>query len=321
MNGAVNACLMQDITRATTNMYTAFLLLIGLIGCSPAALFIDGPIVQGLFIAYTALAVAIVGVSIRPVEAKHFSEIMWPAAILAAIPAAWMLFQILPMPVNKLVHPIWLSAQAALDEPVTGSISIDRGATLRAFGRYCFVVGIFLVAVAVAIDRTRAELLLFLLAGLTTVAAVVLIVTGLAGSILLDDIIGSEAMTSITSVAALGVIINTAAAVRTIERYETRRTTLDAAFYGSMRTFVICLIAFAICGLAIIFFSTTQVIYTAASGFAVFAMIMITRRLDLRLWENAVIFVIAVGVMIIIATTKLGRRRYHSSICKILCVA
>ena len=287
-------------------MQIAFFLLIGLIGVSPVFCIINGPIIHGFLSAYTAMAVAIVGLSIRPGEAGYLSQIIRPIFVLAIVPAIWMLIQMLPIPISGLVHPIWTSAEAALHDPVIGSISIDRGATFLALINYCFGAGVFFVALAVTIDRVRAAFVLFGLASITTFAAVMLIGYDLGSATLFTEITRPATRDSLIAVAAFGVIINAAAVDYVVERYETRRATLDVPFSRFVRALVLCLGALAICLIAIIIFTSAPVIFATTSGFATFVIIVIIRRLEFDLWVNAVIAITALIIAIAIIFTNSG---------------
>jgi hypothetical protein len=214
-----------------------------------------------------------------------------------------MLIQILPIPIDRLIHPIWLSARGALDQSVIGSISIDRGATLVALLRYCCIAGVAFIAAAVTIDRLRAEFVLLWLAGLTTLAGVLLIAIGLSQARLFDIAISPDTSISITALAALSVILNATAALRTIERYETRRTTPGASFFRFISVLCIWFVALVICLITIILFSPAPVIFATLSGLAMFLLIMIIRRIGLRLWENVAIIVVALAVLVAIPVT------------------
>lgn len=282
-------------------MQPAFLLLIGLIGISPAFLFVDGLIIHGLLAALAAVAITIIALSIRPGEAEYFSKIFRPIAILALIVPAWMLIQILPIPFSYVVHPIWLSAQSALDRPVIGSISIDNGATILAFARYCSIAGVVFISAAVTIDRMRAELALFFLAGVTTFAAVILIAAGLGTTNFFNESLDANTIGSITNLAALGAIVNATNAIRVFERHELRRTPSDSSTVKFIGGLAICTAAFAVCLGAIVFVTAPPIIFATASGLATFVIFVILRRLDLRTWENTLIVLAAVAVMIMIA--------------------
>ena len=96
----------------------------------------------------------------------------------AAVPALWLLFQVLPLRV--LVHPIWMSAEKALGHPVHGAVSIDPGAGLIALGQYLSMCAVTAVSAAVAVDRQRAEWILF---ALTAAAAAIALI------VLTDDLV------------------------------------------------------------------------------------------------------------------------------------
>ena len=167
-------------------MRTAYLLLLGLIGISPALLIVDGPMIHALLVAYAAVAVALVGALIRPGEAGHLASVIRPIAIIAAILAVWLMVQMIPLPIKSWAHPIWAGAETALGTPIASGITIDPGATLVAICRYFSAIAILFVATAVTIDRMRAERVLFWLVGVTTVAAVVQIIHGLVAFEFLD---------------------------------------------------------------------------------------------------------------------------------------
>ena len=188
-------------------MFPAPLFLVLLIVTTPVILLFDGPIIHGLVIAAAAVSVAIVALRIRPGEAGFLSTVIRPMAIVAAIPALWMLFQVLPLKTVGLDNPIWESAAAALGRPLAGSISIDPGATLISLARYLSAVAIAFVAAAVAVDRRRAEWILFALTAATTIIALMVLAAGLGNFTFLSNSVGSPASAATTDSAALGIIL------------------------------------------------------------------------------------------------------------------
>ena len=152
-------------------MLVSFLLLILLVATTPVSLFLEGPLERAAAALAAAVAVAAVGVFVRAGEGGHLAKLLRPWAAVVAVPALWMLIQALPMPVPGLAHPIWASAAVGLDVPLIGAISIDPGMTLVGLGRYLFAVAVLGVATAIAIDRRRAEWMLYLLTGATAVMA------------------------------------------------------------------------------------------------------------------------------------------------------
>jgi hypothetical protein len=273
-----------------------FRILYLLIAASPAIAFVDGAIVHGLVAVAISIALGAIARGVRPGEADHLAGLLRPAAAVFAIPAAWMLIQTIPVPAG-LVNPIWASAASALGQSILGSIGIDRGATLVSFIRYLAVVGIGFTAVAVAIDRRRAETLLFWLNGSTGVAAALLVIrnvsdmTSLAGA---DDVSGWAQ--PLASISALGTVIASCAAIRAFERYETRRSAHDMTFGKFARGFAIALCSLAICWIALL--GRPALLFAAACGAAALALIELTRRLGLGRWISAA----TAGVAVIVAS-------------------
>ena len=152
-------------------MFFTLAILVLLILATPVTIIFDGPIIQGVVAAVAAVSVGMIAVRIRPGEAGFLSNVIRPVAVIAAVPAIWMLIQVIPMQNVGLAHPVWKSAAAALGHPLAGSISIDPGATLISFARYLSAAAIAFVAAAMAIDRRRAEWVLLALTTATTLIA------------------------------------------------------------------------------------------------------------------------------------------------------
>lgn len=280
----------------SSGMLSAFRLLVLLIGLSPLFLATDSLLIHGIIGAYVALMVFIVAWSIRPGEAAFLSGLIRPAVLFAIVPAAWIVIQALPLPISGLQHPIWISAQAALGKPVLGSISISPGATLLGLARYFSVCGLFFVAAAVSIDRLRAEAVLFWLAGVTTLMALLLIVHDLGGFLFLGEISSIGPRASITAAASLGTVLTGATVIYAIERYETRRSRAD---FGH-RLFIVIVAtaigAFAVCWIAIVFFTSSSAVFAALSGVGAFALIVGFRRLGLGSRMGLLLAAVAIAV-------------------------
>lgn len=289
-------------------MQLGFYFLIGLVGFSPALLFFSSPLTAGVLVAYAAVAVAVIGFSIRPGEAGYLTRTVRPLFLCALVPAAWILVQTLPLPTSTLVHPIWISAQAALDSSIWGSISIDRGSTLMAFISYAFAASVVFISAAVAIDRSRADDLLFWLTFITTFAALIFVVLQLgAGNSLvpIEFMVPADSWIALT---ALGVILNVAAAMRAIERYETRRSSQNASFNKFGLTLIAYVAAAAFCAVAIFAFAGTPTAFAMVFGLVTFGVVVIIRRLGLGPWVNIVfvLTIIVVGATIIVTHWQSG---------------
>jgi hypothetical protein len=102
---------------------------------------------QGLLAGSIAVALGITAQTLRSSETEFLVSIFRPLAALAPVPALWMVVQLPPL--KLFAHPIWQSAETALEHPIAGTISVDPGASIIAFGQYLCVIAV------VAVDRPR----------------------------------------------------------------------------------------------------------------------------------------------------------------------
>jgi hypothetical protein len=286
---------------------TSSRLLLVLIGALPIFVFWDDALAHAVLAAFVAAAVVLVAIDVRPGEGAHLARVFRPVAIVAVLPALWMLVQILPLPVAALLHPIWVSAREALRDASLGSISIDPGATLVALTRYLTVVGIAFTAAAVTVDRERAERTLLAIAAAATLLAVLLAVHGLGGLSFLGSLDGPAAVAAMNAIAALGVLATSAAAIRAVERYETRRSITELSFLSFSRSFLYCLGGLAICWAALLLFARGPVIFAAACGFAAMAWVQVVRRIGLGPWSRAAVAIGAVAAAAFVVLSHWGQ--------------
>jgi hypothetical protein len=267
------------------NVSNALLILTTLIIGSPAILWLDGPIMQTLVTGAAATGVAVVSGTMRPGEAIFFVSFARPAALLAAVPALWMLIQVVPM--GLFAHPIWASAQATLGHPILGSISIDVGAGAQALGRYLTIVAIGFWTAAAAIDRQRAEHILFALVAATGLIALIMTAVKLFGFGDFRSAAGPALMQA-TDCMVIGVIVAGAAMVRTLERYETRRANPGRSVTTLTATFAACAAAFTLCFGSLLALAPRSVLVPTGYGIGVLAAIALIRRLGLGRWASLV---------------------------------
>lgn len=284
-------------------MFAPFVLLISLIAATPVIIFVDVALVDGLVIAVVAMAVALVGLTMRPGEFSYLLTILRLTAIFAAVPAICIVLQLLPVKFIGLSHPIWDSAAEALGHPVRGSISVDTGATLLALCRYVSVVAIIFLATAVAIDRQQAGWLLTALTIATTIIAVIVIGHEL-GAFSLNKNLGTDARDSI----ALGTVLSTATAIRTFERHETRRRRAEISTAGFTFFLLASLFSFATCWIAISFNATGPLIFAIICGLATLIIVVSIRRLGLGSWGCSAIIATAMVAVISIVVVHLPTR-------------
>ena len=268
--------------------------LIALICISPFILVWDGLIAQGIVAGIIAFALAITARTLRPGETEFLVSIIPPLIVAAAVPALWLLLQVLPLGVLAHPHPIWMSAEKALGHPVHGAVSVDPGAGLIALGQYLSMCAVMFVSAAVAVDRQRAEWILFTLTAAT--AAIALMV-------LTDDLIfagvGLPLLSRLSAIdcASLGMIIATAACLRAIERYETHRSAPSTVI---LWIFAGGFLALAICLAALILRERFWTLFASGCGFASLVAVWIIRRLELGPWGTTAIAVPLFGVALLV---------------------
>jgi hypothetical protein len=287
----------------------ARLLLVALICASPAVIFFDGPIMRGILAGVAAVGIGIVSRTMRPGETQFFLSFAKSAAVPAAIPALWMLIQVLPLPF--LAHPIWISAETAIGHPIRGSISIDIGASVMALGFYLTIVAVAFWSAAVAVDRQRAEWILFSLMTATTLIGLTIAATYFFGLQHFNATTALFERTQAVDCVAMGVMIAGATTIRTVERYETRRASPDRSVSALLRTFAACAIALAIC-VAVLLMSAP--VGTLATGFGVVALVSVVliRRLGLGPWGIAAVALPVLAIAGFLAASE-PRLRTESS--------
>jgi hypothetical protein len=275
-------------------------ILVALICVSAVVVLWDELIVQGVVAGVAAVALAIAARTLRRDETGFLiSVIRWPL-LLAAIPAVWILFQVLPLRI--LAHPIWQSAGMTLQRPIAGAISIDPAASIIALGHYLSLVAVALLSAAVAVDRKRAEWLLVALCAAVTIIALMVIAQDffLAGGWPI-----AFAQTQAIDCASLGTIIAAAEFIRAIERHEMRHAQQRAMPLAS-QTFIPGTAALAVCGAALTLGATPAVIFATAFGLLALVCQAIGRRFGLL--GVAGVAVPALGIAVLLVATHSAQR-------------
>jgi uncharacterized membrane protein YjjP (DUF1212 family) len=277
-------------------MSAARVILVALIVASPLILLWDGLIAQAAITASVSLALLIIAVNLSASEVKFLSFFIKPVAMGAGVLALWILFQIIP--IRGLAHPIWMSAASALAQPLTGSISIDPGASVIALLQYAALCAVAFLAAAVAIDRERAKSLLFVLAGSGALISLLMI---------FRDLLFPGYEVSVFQHAqevdyiGMGVIFAAAAGLQTLERYETPRSHTQGSSLVTRWTLIACAAVSAVCLIALFLDQARDVIVAAVCGLAVLLSIVIIRRVGLTMWLAAAMSapIICIAVLII----------------------
>lgn len=293
-------------------MFLASLILNSLVIAAPLTTIFDGPIIHGVITTAAAISLATIALRVRPAEATFLLAVTRPIVIVAAIPAFWMLLQVLPLQRFGLAHSIWESAASALGRPVTGRISIDPGATILSLTRYLSAISIAFVAAAVTVDRRRAEWVFFVLVIATTLIAATLLVTGLGTLGLFHHNDSSFLSNGAITAVALGIILATAGGLHKYEHDHAKARKPDDVGFARYRvTFGGYIAALAICSLAFLFGATSQAYFAVLGGIAALIAVFAIRHFDLGLWGiaaivSAVLFVAAAVVILGLDRQNIG---------------
>jgi len=209
-----------------------------------------------------------------------------------------MVLQLIPIPIGGMAHPIWTSAATALGVPTLGRMSADPGATLLSLCRYFCVVGITIAAACVAVDRRRAELLLFSLVAAVSAIAAIFFIYSVGGYALFGATYNPGRASVMSAVNVLGTIVAAAAAIRAFERFETR-SGREMTLGQFWKSFALWLAAWSMSWLVISNRSTH--IFAAACGSATLAIIEFIRRLGISQKAGAILaaLTIVIGIVVV----------------------
>jgi hypothetical protein len=275
-------------------------IILALTYASPLILLWDGLITQGLVAGIVAAALMITAVRLRPNETEFFISIIRPLAAIAAVPALWMVIQLLPL--RPLAHPVWASAEVALGHPLAGAISVDLGASLIALGKYLSFAAVALVSAAIAVDRQRAEWLLFAVIAATTLVALIVIGYDLFSGLRYLRFSIAQGI----DCAAVGTIIAGAAIIRTIERREIRHSSASAL--DLLLSTTTSSTALAISSLALLVNGARAVFFAVACGLAILVCARMIRGFGRAAWGFLLIAVlVTIAALLLVAITPVER--------------
>ncbi len=265
----------------------SFGLLVVLIAAVPVLAISPGWLGPQLVSLATALMLALLP-GAPEADLRRSVAISGPLAIAALAPGAWMVLQIVPVPLGSIEHPVWRSAAAAMPESISGHVSIDLGTTLRALFGYLGLASLAFVTIVLTRNRDRAETILFALSTVTTAIAVELLLLG-NFSWLKPGHWSDVSVDALVALTAFGGILNLAFIVRTMERHETRawrEPKSQAAYFGMM---LLGIFDSAICLTALISTTTSDVLIALSFGAMVLGVVVLIRRLGLGRWTSATV--------------------------------
>ena len=276
-------------------MSSVRLILFALICASPVLLLTDGLVAQGFLAGIIAIALAITAWSLRQGETEFFISLFRLPAAFALVPALWMVIQVLPLGV--LVHPVWKSVEKALGHPVLGTMSVDLGASVIALGQYLSMMAVAFLSAAVAVDRRRADWVLFALTAAGTIIALISVMSELFP---LGVALASFAQPQAIDCTSLGILAAAAACVRTLERYATRHLSSPHSPQVLVWTLVACGAALSLCAVALVLRAGQEVLAATGCGLLVLACTMTIRWFELRLLGATTLAALSIACAILL---------------------
>lgn len=279
-------------------MSIAFRLLVISIAIIPTLALSDGLVAQSFFAALAAAALSFVVVSARAADIRFAARATQYLMLASALPAIWMVIQILPTPFASMSHSIWGNASEALNQQLWRHVSIDPGATIEALAFYLANLALIVAGIFVAKDRRPAEHLLFALTTIVSLTAIALLT---AKSGLIASLAPPRTDEALSGLSALGVILSLTTAVHAIERYQGKQADPGSPSQNLQATLALCGggLLFCIVGLAVS--ATLNVALTVAFGAIVFGSIQAIRRVGLGGWVAGILIsaMIAAAAMIV----------------------
>ncbi|WP_275513263.1 hypothetical protein [Bradyrhizobium yuanmingense] len=239
-----------------------------------------------------ALGLLAAALSARKADYEHYLRATsWGRWILVAIPLC-IAAQLASLPL-RVAHPIWASAHEVIGGLSFGPITADIGLTVNALVLALAAIALLGVTIVVVRDRGRAELVLFVLAGVTAVSALTLDLHRLAPAVA-----GATATSELaTTLAGFGLILNLAVMQLAAERAETRHSLPRSIVLGLLGLAGALISAAAVFG-----FSGTNNAVAASFGVVLILLILVIRRLDLSPLAASALSVAALAGAAIVLT-------------------
>ena len=217
-----------------------------------------------------ALGLLATAASAQKADFEHYRRATsWGGWLLIVIPLGIAL-QLAPVWLG-LAHPIWTSTHDALGGLPLGPITADIGLTLNALLQAAVAFSLLGVTIVVVRDRSRAELVLFVLGGTTAVAALALDLHRLS-----PGLMAATPADLATTMAGFGIMLNMAVMQLAAERAETRHSLLRSVTIG-----VCGLLGALVSALAMFGFSSANSAIAAGFGIVLILLVLVIRRLDL----------------------------------------
>ena len=150
--------------------------------------------------------------------------------VILVVPAICVALQLAPIPIRGSGNPIWATASAALNVSLAERLTVDTGATVRAFQHYGTAVALALIATVVSLDKPRAWQLLTMLASGAAIISTYFLIQQTIGTAGLS--LGDTPVLVVTGAvpAVLGLVLSAAMMARAFEeRRQVKRASIRLA--------------------------------------------------------------------------------------------
>lgn len=281
-------------------MPVAFNTIYGFVALIPIVTILQGPTGRAVATVLILAALAIVMNAASKADISHAARVTRGLKFLAAVPACWLIVQIIPL-THQFSNSIWEAAATALGQPLYEHISIDIGNTAGVTSTYLASIALILVAIFSARDRGRAELLLYCLCITTTFTVVELWFFQAASNSSVGEFAAYPDM--LAGAAAQGVVLNLAASLRTIARHKSWDSE-KRLFRPALWLLLLCLISLAICLLAIVLKTSANVGVATSFGLVTLCFEEVIRRGRLPAWSSLTLAATLLSILAMIVAWR-----------------
>jgi hypothetical protein len=262
-------------------MVVALVVLVVLISLAPAYGIIGSNTATGLVCAVAAFALAALAGTLD-IGAVRKLRLFSPALLIILLaPLAWMLLQVEPLPLAWFSDPVWASTSAALNLPMAGSISVDAGATLLSFLRYCAVLATAFITAAITLDRQSASRMLHLLTAVAALIALAQLARELSYFWFWHPAGGDVGAALI---AAIGIIASCSLLIRLHRKLSRERKRAAPPKRATIFALAGGAVALVLCVLSILVPEDMSVLFAALFGAGVPISIFAIRKWSLGIW-------------------------------------
>ena len=266
-------------------MIVPFITLASLVVLFSAFETLDGVWGIGAASAILAAALMVTAIALPATNLSRFVRLLRPILVVVlAAPVLWMLGQVIPLPAHALANPIWASASGALNQRLSGVISIDIGATLLSLAQYSAVLAAALVTTALVLDRQRAAQILYIFLVAATLVAVRQVALEVAS---VDGLsLAGEGRAQASVIAVIGTLLACAVAIQALNQLgrsgRPQRSRTKVVVVLSL-----AILSFFICAAAILIPGNPATLAAALFGASMLLAVFTIRRWRLGLWGTA----------------------------------